>query len=341
MSFFRYLKDNLRLIVFYFILMIFILLVVVLDRNNRILNSDILYLVIVSLFMFLSFLLWDYALKFRHMKKITKLRAADNKAPILPKPQDYKDEVYAEVINSVYNSYLNTARNMEQEFAENSEFMTAWVHEIKTPITTSELVIGSSRCEDCTDLNSIKEEIDRINDYVEKVLYYSRSGDFSKDYIISEEGLGTLLKISVKKHSIIFIRKHINFVNEIEDKFYVDTDKKWMLFIIDQLISNSLKYTDENGTIKSSAYEDDKEKVLVIEDNGIGIKKEDMERLFTKSFTGSNGRNINVKATGMGLYLSQKLCKKLGHFITCESEYGKGTKVFVHFPKWNDYFIGK
>lgn len=339
MSFLRYIRDNYKLFIFYFILMAFILLVIFLDRSNRILNSDIVYIVFVSLLMFVLFILWDYTAKCRYIKKINELCTDKNDAPILPKPQDYKDEVYAEVINNVYNSYLNAARSMEHEFTENNEFMTAWVHEIKTPITTTELIIDNSKCEDCRDLASIKEEIDKIDDYIEKVLYYSRSGDFSKDYIISEEALSSMVKLSVKKHSIIFIRKHIKFVNSIDDKFYVDTDKKWFLFIIDQILSNSLKYTKENGIIKAYAYEDENEKVLVIEDNGSGIKKEDMQRLFTKAFTGSNGRNINMKATGLGLYLSQKLAKKLGHFITCESEYVKGTKIFVHFAKWDEYYI--
>jgi signal transduction histidine kinase len=170
------------------------------------------------------------------------------------------------------------------------------------------------------------------------VLYYSRSDNFSKDYIISEVNINKLIKESIKKHSILFIKKHIKLVNEISDTLIVDTDKKWLLFIVDQLVSNALKYTHDDGSISFKASENDKEKLLTIEDNGIGIKAEDLKRIFSSAFTGYNGRNENLKATGMGLYLSQKLAKKLGHHITLESEYGKGTKVTIHFPKWNDYY---
>ena len=142
----------------------------------------------------------------------------------------------------------------------------------------------------------------------------------------------------MKKHSVLFIKKHIKFIDEVPEAFTVDTDKKWILFIIDQLISNALKYTADNGSITFKSFEDDKEQVLAIEDNGTGIKSEDLNRLFSKAFTGYNGRNENIKATGFGLYLSQKLAKKLNHYITIESEYGKGTTAFIHFPKWNDYY---
>jgi signal transduction histidine kinase len=293
--------------------------------------------------MFIVFLVLDYTFKNRHIKKLLAMKASEDKTPVLPKSQDFKDEVYSVFLQDLYNAYTCSLRNMEDNFKENNEFMVAWVHEIKTPITTSKLLIESSDSENIegSTILSIKEELDKIDEYVEKVLYYSRSESFSKDYLISEVSVNNLVKESIKKHSIIFIRRHIKFVNNIEEKFLIDTDKKWLAFIIDQLVSNSLKYTGHNGSIKLSSYEDPKEKVLKVEDTGTGIKKEDMERLFGKAFTGSNGREVDGKATGLGLYLSQKLAKKLGHYITVESEYGKGTCVCIHFPKWEDYHITK
>lgn len=340
MSFLRYLKENYRVLIFYAVLMTFVLATIYLDRSNRMLNSNILYLASVSFILFAVYLFSDYLIKAKYINGLKQFGASKDKTPIFPQPMEYKDEVYAGVLLDLYDFYNASLKNMENQFKENNEFMTAWVHEIKTPITTSKLLMdnivsGSDL------LSSLNEEIDKIDDYVEKVLFYSRCDSFSEDYIITEADLNALIKESVKKHSIIFIRKHISFINKVESSFWVDTDKKWLLFIIDQIISNSLKYTSANGTIKCSAYENHKEKVLVIEDTGIGIKKEDMDRVFQKSFTGSNGRNVNSKATGMGLYLSYKLAKKLGHDITIQSEYGKGTCVSVHFPKWNDYYITK
>jgi Signal transduction histidine kinase len=275
------------------------------------------------------------------MKRIIEFKAAEDKTPLLPEAIEFKDEVYASLLSDLYDFYTAAIKKNENQYIENNEFMTAWIHEIKTPITTLKLLMDTLQLDEDNTVISIKEEVDKIDDYVEKVLYYSRSDEFSKDYIISEVSLNKLVKESVKKHSTIFIKKRISFIDEMDKNLFIDTDKKWLLFIIDQILSNSLKYTDHNGFIKVSSKKNDKEIILSIEDNGKGIKKEDIDRVFTKAFTGNNGRNINSKATGLGLYLSQKMAKKLNHYLTITSEYDKGTTVYIHFPKWLDYYITK
>ncbi len=339
MKFTRYLKESVKLFVFYILLMTFILLTIYFDRQNRMLTSNLFYIIIVSVIMFIIYVAIDYFTKCQHIKKLLQLEASKDKTPILPKSTDYKDELYSALIDNLYEDYMKSIKTMETEFKENADFMTAWVHEIKTPITTSKLIIQCDKdiVSDNT-LQSLLEEVDKIDDYVEKVLYYSRSDNFSKDYIISETNISKIVKESVKNHSLIFIKKRIRLANEIPETFTVDTDKKWLFFIVNQLLSNSLKYTDKDGSITFKVFENDKEKLLIVEDNGTGIKSEDLKKIFTKSFTGYNGRNENLKATGMGLYLSQKLAKKLSHYITIESEYGIGTKVTIHFPKWDDYY---
>ncbi|WP_373897637.1 sensor histidine kinase [Haloimpatiens sp. FM7315] len=366
MNFFKYLKDNIRLLVFYLFLMSFITMTIWLDRRNRLLDSNIIYILIVSLIMFVLYLLWDYHIKYSYINELIKFKNCKDKTPMLPKFIEYKDEVYEGILKDLYEYYNVSIKNKEDKVAEDGEFITSWVHEIKTPITALKLLLSYYEEElnnkaNIDDKNTIinnsysylndvrnsilniKEESDKIDDYVEKVLYYSRSDSFSKDYIISEVYLNSIVKESVKKHSTIFIRKHIKFINEIQKDVYVYSDKKWLLFIIDQLISNALKYSKEpkdneslnsEAFIKVSNFENEKEKVLVIEDNGKGIKKEDLERLFNKSFTGNNGRNFNSKSTGMGLYLSRKLANKLNHYITIKSSYGRNTTLYVHFPKW-------
>ena len=341
MSFIKYIKENYRLLIFYLILMTFIWTAIFLDRGNRVLPSNLMYIILVSLFIFAVFLLTDYLIKYQQINRLLQFQAQEDKTPVLPAPQDFKEEIFSNIVNALYNEYTDSLKNMENQFKENNDFMTAWVHEIKTPITTSKLLFESQELGDAEFISSITEEMDKIEDYVDKVLYYSRSDNFSKDYIISEVSVNNIVKESLKKHSIIFIKKHIRLVNDIKEGLYINSDRKWLLFIIDQLVSNALKYTDNKGTIKFSTVENEKEVLLILEDSGSGIKKEDMERLFTKAFTGSNGRNVNMKATGLGLYLSQKLAKKLGHYITLESTYGKGTSVYVHFPKWEDYHITK
>lgn len=334
MTFIKYLKDNLRFIIFYIVLMIFISMFTYLDEKNRMEAVNILYMVFVSIFLMIIFITYDYNKKKKYLRKLSWCKSDKDKTPILPEPSEYKDEIYATIISELYKSYAQKLNVLEKEFDDNKEFVTAWVHEIKTPIATSKLLLESRE----TNLKSFKEEIDKIDDYVEKVLYYSRSDDFSKDYVISEVNISKVVKESIKIHSSIFIKKHIKLNLRIDDKISVDTDKKWLLFIINQVISNSLKYTRQGGTILVKAWEDQNEKLLLIEDNGIGIKKEDLSRIFAKSFTGYNGRREASKSTGLGLYLSYKLAKKLGHNITVESEYNKGTKLYIHFPKWCDYY---
>lgn len=334
MSFLKYLKENFKLLVFYILLMTFISLTICFDRKNRVLTSNIFYIIFISLFMLIIYISIDYLTKVQHIKKLLSVKASEDKTPILPKALDYKDEIYASIIQMLYEDFIKVTKGMETDFKENADFMTAWVHEIKTPITTSKLLVESRDINTC----SLKEELEKIEDYVEKVLYYSRSNNFSEDYILSEVSMNKLVKESIKKHSIIFIKKHIKVMNKVPENVRVDTDKKWLLFIIDQLVSNSLKYTNKGGSIIFRYIEVEKEVLLIVEDTGMGIKGEDINRIFQKSFTGFNGRNESLKATGMGLYLSQKIAKKLGHYITLESEYGEGTKAIIHFLKWNDYY---
>ncbi|WP_298841660.1 HAMP domain-containing sensor histidine kinase [uncultured Clostridium sp.] len=276
----------------------------------------------------------DYYEQSQNIKKLLFVKDSEDKTPILPSPMDYRDEIYGQIIQAIYEDFMKMAKTAEIDFKENAEFMTAWVHEIKTPITTSKLLLESGN----EARESLKEEIEKIEDYVEKVLYYSRSNSFSQDYILSQVSINKLISESIKKHSIIFIKKHIKLINKVPETLVIDTDKKWLIFIIDQLLSNSLKYTSNGGSIIFKTSEATKEVLLIVEDTGIGIKSEDINKIFKKSFTGANGRNENLKASGMGLYLAQKIAKKLAHYITLESEYGIGTKVIIHFLKWNDYY---
>jgi signal transduction histidine kinase len=143
-------------------------------------------------------------------------------------------------------------------------------------------------------------------------------------------------KNSIKKHSTIFIKKHIR-LELINIDYEIETDLKYIQFIIDQLLSNALKYTDSYGRVSINIMENEKEYVLLITDNGIGIKTEDMPKLFKRTFTGYNGRIENSYSTGLGLYLSQKLANKLGCYITI-TKLEEGTEAAVHFPKLNEFY---
>lgn len=148
--------------------------------------------------------------------------------------------------------------------------------------------------------------------------------------------LNQIVKQSVKKYAKLFIAKGIHFHME-NKKIYVHSDSKWLRFIIDQIMANSLKYTNENGKITVHFEEDDKEKRLIIEDNGIGIKPEELRRVFEKGFTGTTGRK-ETKSTGIGLYLVKQPAQKLGHDVSIQPEEKVYTKVTLHFPKVRNYY---
>lgn len=332
--FIRYLKDNFRFILLYAFLGIFVSAFTYLDEKNRMVSSNIKYMIFVMTFLLVIFICIDYNIKKKYIKKLILDFKSEDKTPILPKPMEYKDEVYGEVIENLYEAYNEKLKVLEKEFEDNNEFVATWIHEIKTPIATSKLLLESGEF----NAQSYEEEIEKIEDYIEKILYYSRSDNFSKDYVISEVNINKVINESIKFNSKIFIKKHIKLNLNVKKDLCVDTDKKWLLFIINQIIVNALKYTDEGDSITIKSLESDDEKTIIIEDNGVGIKEEDLNRIFDKSFTGYNGRHENSKSTGMGLYLAHKLAKKLGHNITIESEYKKGTRLYIHFPKWCDYY---
>lgn len=330
MSFFRYLRDNIRFIALYFVLAGFLVAMAYLDGQNSMQTDNAVYTALVSFVLFSSCVCVDYAIRLRHAKRLAELTRSADHAPVLPEPVDYRDELYTAYIHELYGQYTAAIRSTEDDSRENKEFMVAWAHEVKMPITAARLLLEGEPGE--AEVSSLREEIGRINESVEKVLFYSRSDSFSRDYIIAEEVLERLVKDNVKKQSALFIKKHIRVAIDVPAELTVFTDRKWLLFILDQLLSNALKYTGIEGEIVISARQDGRETVLSYKDNGKGIKQEDIARVFAKSFTGQNGREPGSAATGLGLYLAQKLAGKLSHNITLSSRYGEGTTVEVHFP---------
>lgn len=319
--------------------MSFISAVVYLDNTVKISLDNLAYINFVCWTLFVSYLLVEFIYLRSHYKIVNEIieNQSEEISNSLPKPKTYEQNLYNKLVKKVYKYENEKFKKLYLDKIENMEFITSWVHEVKTPIAVSRLIIENSSDKPKEDiLDSIEEELSRIDNYVEQALYYSKIDDFSKDYFINEIDLGKVVKEIVKKNAKTFIVKRIS-LDIHNNEFSVLTDKKWLLFILDQVLSNSLKYTDKGGKIEILGEEDEKEKRLIIKDNGVGIKPEDISRVFHKGFTGYNGR-INNKSTGMGLYLAKKLCNKLSHDITLESTYGEYTKITLHFPKLIDYY---
>jgi signal transduction histidine kinase len=210
---------------------------------------------------------------------------------------------------TIMNQYQN-------EKSESMDYYTTWVHQIKTPISVMQMILQS---EDSDEHRELLVELFRIEQYVEMVLSYLRLDSTSSDFIFKQYKLDDIIRTAIRKFAPQFIRKRIKLQYEAIDCTVI-TDEKWLLFILEQLLSNALKYT-KNGQITISVSED---KILRISDTGIGIAPEDLPRIFEKGFTGYNGR-ADKKSTGLGLYLSKKAADKLSHTLTVHSVVGKGT----------------
>lgn len=335
----KFLRDRKLSILCFFLLMVFISLVISLDTAFKVSAANELYINLVSTSFFIFYLTAEFLYYKSYFKALNDIVKNENDEIInrLPKPKSFEQTLFHQVLEVSYNEQSAKIQKLQEQKKEYEEFITSWVHQVKTPIAVSRLLIENNSSSPSKDtLYSIEEELDKIDNYIEQALYYSKIDDFSKDYLINEVELSRLVKEVVKKQAKTFINKKISL--EIENtELMVLTDKKWLLFILDQVLSNSLKYTSLGGKIKIYGVVESKVQKLIIEDNGIGIKPEDLDRVFDKGFTGYNGRD-NFKATGIGLYLSKKLSRKLGHDISVESKYGEYTKVAVIFPKHLDYF---
>ena len=235
-------------------------------------------------------------------------------------------------IEELKREHIREMNRIQEVQNEHDDFIVSWFHEIKTPIAVLRLLSQTE-----LDPNSIKEEITKIEHYVNQALYYAKLDSFNQDYDIQQCDIIRITKETVKSHSKTFFSKKIRLQFEATS-LEVQSDPKWLQFIVEQLVTNSLKYTEPGGEMTISSLETLKEKQLLIRDNGIGISQKDLPRIFNRGFTGETGR-IHAKSTGMGLYLAQQLCNKLGHYISCTSKAGEFTEFIIHFPQDHDPYI--
>lgn len=239
--------------------------------------------------------------------------------PPLPESGNLLEQDYQFLLEQVMIDKRETVDQIDYQTAQMIDYYTAWVHQIKTPISAMRLILQGREEEEDHELES---ELFKIEQYVEMVLSYLRLNSDSSDFVIGWTKLDKIVRQAVKKYASLFIRQKIKLeIHPITAK--VLTDEKWLSFVIEQIISNALKYTP-HGSI--TIFE--KDQVLVVEDTGIGIAPEDLPRVCERGFTGFNGR-LSQKSTGIGLYLSKRILQKLGHSIKITSEVGKGTRVEI------------
>ncbi|WJH35200.1 sensor histidine kinase [Paenibacillus sp. CC-CFT747] len=247
-------------------------------------------------------------------------------------PMSMEAEAYGEVLEAREREHILELNEMQEKQREYHDFIVSWFHEIKTPISVLRLMQQTE-----VDKAGLEQELSRIEHYVDQALYYAKLDSFSQDYRIVPCELEPLVKEIVKARATAFISRRIRLQLDVGG-LTVQSDPKWLRFIVDQLVSNSLKYTSAGGTVRITGHSASDEKQLILRDSGIGIDPEDLPRIFNRGFTGANGRSFS-QSTGMGLYLAQELSVKLGHYLTCSSVPGEHTEIRIHFPKNSDRYL--
>ncbi|MFQ8661257.1 MAG: sensor histidine kinase [Clostridia bacterium] len=332
-----YIKDNIINITIYLVTLIILFLffrILKLSTEAFICTYIILFLCGILLFFY------NYNRKRKFYNELTKqLENLDKKyiiTELIEKPNFLEGQIFYNSLYEINKTINEEIKKYKLSLEEFKEYIEMWVHEVKLPLSSILLMTYKK-----DDISKVIEPTKRIENFVEQVLYYARSENAEKDYIIKECDLKEIISKVIKKNKEIFILEKIEIKLERLDNKKVLSDSKWLEFIINQIISNSLKYVDkEKSIITISTSENEKNIILKIQDNGIGIPKSDIKKVFDKSFTGENGRKIQT-STGMGLYIAKQLCEKLGHKIEIESEQNKYTSVFITFSKDQFYNILK
>lgn len=249
---------------------------------------------------------------------------------IIKNPNFLEGKIFKNTLEQIDKSMLENVNKYKYMTEDYKEYIELWIHEIKIPISASKMVIENNKN---AITKSIDEELDKVENYIEQALFYARSNTVEKDYYIRKVVLKEIVNESIKKNKSSLIQEKISIdIHDLEIE--VNTDNKWIVFILNQIIQNSIKYRKkENSVIEIYANQGKENVILYIKDNGIGIKQGEITRVFEKGFTGTNGRLSNKKSTGIGLYLCKKLCNKLGIGIELNSVQNEGTEVKLVFPK--------
>lgn len=313
------------------VLALFTILVFLLPYNVE--GFIAVYIVAIPIALYLIFAIAEYINKKSYYDTLeSNLNQLDEKyliSEIIPNANFQEGKILKETLRQTNKAMIENVNKYKFAVEDYKDYIEMWIHEIKIPIATSKLIIENNKS-DVT--KSIDEEINKMENYIEQVLFYARSNTVEKDYIVSKSNLKEIVNSAIvrNKESVVYNNIELN-LHDLDKIVY--TDSKWCIFILNQIIQNSIKYSKKDDKKIEIYAEENKDSVsLYIKDNGIGIKEKDISRVFEKGFTGENGRLIGKKSTGIGLYLCKKLCDKLDLGIKLDSKEGKGTVVKITFP---------
>ncbi len=294
----------------------------------------IFWTVILALWLFIT-----YRERKRYFDEIDKILAEVDQryllGELLPYSCRLEDRLYNKMMHLSNKSVIEKIRKIEDAQRDYREYIESWVHEIKTPITGVALICENRRRHEAVTQENLREislENQKIENCVDKVLYYARMENVYKDFLIQKTDLQKTAEEVLAKNRLLLIRHQVRAEVHCGDMVY--TDGKWISFILNQMIGNSVKYRSESPVFLIYTEREKDGVRLTIEDNGVGILPEELSRIFEKGFTGSNGRS-HKQATGMGLYLCKRLCERLEIGLSAQSQPGRGTKMTLDFPVSN------
>lgn len=340
-----YLLDRVLYIVFYYISITLVIIIMALDliiRDEQLNFRNIIYSYVMSTIILVVLVAIDYYKKrdvYRAMN--TGLNEEDNFDYIFNIPDNASREHSATkgLLIKNYMYHENTLDKYRKNFKTQMNLKSRWIHQMKTPVSVIKLMLENEKDKNIDSdtrrsYESIEEEIEKLSHGLEMELYSLRINDFEMDFKVENVDVLHIVRTVINENKNALIVNSIYPKIKSEESILVDSDKKWLKFIISQIVSNSIKYTKvkdvENKYIHINLYRGNDRTILSIEDNGVGIADKDMNRIFNPFFTGENGRRYS-ESTGMGLYLAKEICDKLGHNIDIESTENRGTKVNITF----------
>ena len=331
MKFSSFIKDKLLQLSLIIFGIITIEIFLIAYLNNNFIK---IYIPICILGLYFVSIVIEYITKNKYYKTIYNLLdELEDKyliAEIIKNPNFIEGKKLKDILEQIDKSMLENVNKYKYLQDDYKEYIEMWIHEIKTPIATSKMIIENNKS---PVTKSIDEELNKVENYIEQVLYYARSNTVEKDYYIKKNNLKDIVNECIKKNKTVLINEKIS-INTYDLELPVNTDSKWVVFILNQIIQNSIKYRKRSGlsqiTIFAKKFKENV--ILYVKDNGLGIKNGEISRVFEKGFTGTNGRTLDKKSTGIGLYLCKKLCDKLGISIELKSIQNEGTEVKLIFP---------
>lgn len=316
--FFQYLKQRRRI---WILCAVFCLIFAVSFLLYHLPIEAVIYPTLLSAVLGILVMVFDFLRVKREHEALSSIRSmTDVIAESLPRTDGIMDEDYQQILRLLCEEQNNYHTQINRKYADMIDYYTVWAHQIKTPIASMRLHLQN---EDSVLSRTLASDLHRIEQYVEMVLTFLRLNSESTDYVIKEYDLDKIVKQAVRKFSSDFIGRKLSLVYEPLNTTVI-TDEKWLSFVIEQVLSNALKYTPA-GSITITL---ENEKTLRIRDTGIGIAPEDLPRIFENGYTGYNGRT-DKKASGIGLYLCKRICSNLGHTITARSIVDVGTIIDI------------